>query len=305
MSGPRRRGRATQAQGGDESAERVRGHRGLHHRLRDFVSPMGSWPAPAASTEGTVGLGALRHLHHDRGLLRRAGCMITKMGRNASLSFLGPMLASRQDLDRVHDRAALHPRHPGPLLHLHLKPLCFECDPPEDSLTSDGRHACLCLVGIYQLHSVRLSNLVQDYLHPTPRWPPSSSSWSPGWWSWAGGRVEHFHLGQHRDRPRHPPPSPLYSGPVAFHQLELPQLHRGDEEPDQRPARAIAISCTLCMLIYLLTIVAFLNHALPCPRWSAPRRWPSPSPAACTAPRPGSSRSSWRYSSLGPSTATS
>ena len=116
--------------------------------------------------------------------------------------------------------------------------------------------ACLCLVGFINCYSVRLSNMVQDYL-TYAKVAALIIIVVTGLVQLGQGRVEHFTWDDTETDPATLALS-FYSGLFAFTGWNcLNFIIEEMKNPIRDLPRAIAISCTLCMLIYLLTIVAF------------------------------------------------
>ena len=116
--------------------------------------------------------------------------------------------------------------------------------------------ACLCLVGFINCYSVRLSNMVQDYL-TYAKVVALIIIVATGMVELGRGRVEHFTWDNTETDPATLALS-FYSGLFAFTGWNcLNFIIEEMKNPIRDLPRAIAISCTLCMLIYLLTIIAF------------------------------------------------
>ena len=116
--------------------------------------------------------------------------------------------------------------------------------------------ACLCLVGFINCYSVRLSNLVQDYL-TYAKVVALIIIVVTGMVELGRGRVEHFTWDDTETDPATLALS-FYSGLFAFTGWNcLNFIIEEMKNPIRDLPRAIAISCTLCMIIYLLTIIAF------------------------------------------------
>ena len=152
-----------------------------------------------------------------------------------------------------------------------LKPFFPECDPPSEA-TRLLAAVCICLLGFVNCYSVRMSNMVQDYLTYAKVFALILICLT-GFVQLGSGNTEHFTWdGTVTD------PSVIalsfYSGLFAYtgwnylnfiiEEMKVNsclQLCRSNNFLYQNPVRdlprAIFISCVICLLIYVLTIVAF------------------------------------------------
>lgn len=186
------------------------------------------------------------------------GCMITKSGADYAYIMVtfGPFLAFlRLWIECMIVRPCSLAIQALTFSLYILKPLFPECDPPP-AATRLLAAVCLCLVGFINCYRVKWANLVQDYLTYAKVFALLIIC-STGLVQLGKGHVEHFTWQDTESDPATLTLS-LYSGLFAFSGWNnLNFIIEEMKNPVRDLPRAIAISCTICMLIYLLTIVAF------------------------------------------------
>jgi len=136
-----------------------------------------------------------------------------------------------------------------------LKPMFPECEPPSEAIRLLAA-VCICLVGFINCYRVKWANLVQDSLTYAKVFALIIICIT-GVVQLCKGHVEHFTWQDTKTDPATLALS-LYSGLFAFSGWNnLNFIIEEMKNPVRDLPRAIAISCTICMFIYLLTIVAF------------------------------------------------
>ena len=136
-----------------------------------------------------------------------------------------------------------------------LKPFFPECQPPSEA-TRLLAAVCICLLGFVNCFSVRMANMVQDYLTYAKVFALVLICMT-GFVQLGRGNTEYFSWeGTVTD------PSVIalsfYSGLFAYTGWNyLNFIIEEMKNPVRDLPRAIFISCVICLLIYVLTIVAF------------------------------------------------
>jgi len=186
------------------------------------------------------------------------GCMITKSGADYAYIHVtfGPFLAFvRIWIECMIVRPCTLAIQSLTFSLYIIKPLFPECDPPDES-TRLLAAACLCLVGFINCYDVKWANMVQDYLTYAKVFALIIICLT-GAVQLCRGKVENFTWDDTETNPATLALS-LYSGLFAFTGWNcLNFIIEEMKNPVRDLPRAIAISCILCMLIYVFTIVAF------------------------------------------------
>jgi len=136
-----------------------------------------------------------------------------------------------------------------------LKPFFPECDPPSEA-TRLLAAVCICLLGFINCYSVKLSNMVQDYLTYAKVFALVLICMT-GFVQLGRGNMEYFTWDGTEEDPTVIALS-FYSGLFAYTGWNyLNFIIEEMKDPVRDLPRAIFISCIICLLIYVLTIVAF------------------------------------------------
>jgi len=136
-----------------------------------------------------------------------------------------------------------------------LKPFFPECDPPDEA-TRLLAASCLCLLCFINCYSVRLSSMVQDYFTYAKVFALLLIC-TTGFVQLGRGRTEYFTWDDTETDPSIIALS-FYSGLFAYTGWNyLNFIIEEMKDPVRDLPRAIFISCVACLIIYVLTIVAF------------------------------------------------
>jgi len=186
------------------------------------------------------------------------GCMIKKSGADYAYIFtsFGPLAAFvRLWIECIIVRPCTAAIQSLSFSLYILKPFFPECEPPSEA-TRLLAAVCICLLGFVNCYSVKMSNMVQDYLTYAKVFALVLICMT-GFVQLGSGHTQHFTWdGTETD------PSVIalsfYSGLFAYTGWNyLNFIIEEMKNPVRDLPRAIFISCVICLLIYVLTIVAF------------------------------------------------
>jgi solute carrier family 7 L-type amino acid transporter-like protein len=186
------------------------------------------------------------------------GCMITKSGADYAYIYtaLGPFLAFvRLWIECIIVRPCIGAIQSLTFALYILKPFFPECDPPDESLRLLAA-ACLCVLCFVNCYEVRWANLVQDYFTYAKVFALVIIILT-GIVQLCKGKTEHFTWEGSETNPTVIALS-FYAGLFAYTGWNfLNFIIEELKDPVRDLPRAIAISCTICLFIYVLTIVSF------------------------------------------------
>jgi len=186
------------------------------------------------------------------------GCMIKKSGADYAYIFtsFGPLAAFvRLWIECIIVRPCTAAIQSLSFSLYILKPFFPECDPPSEA-TRLLAAVCICFLGFVNCYSVKMSNMVQDYLTYAKVFALILICCT-GFVQLGSGKTEHFTWDGTETDPTVIALS-FYSGLFAYTGWNyLNFIIEEMKNPVRDLPRAIFISCVICLLIYVLTIVAF------------------------------------------------
>jgi len=186
------------------------------------------------------------------------GCMIKKSGADYAYIYtaLGPFLAFiRLWIECIIVRPCIAAIQSLTFSLYILKPFFPECDPPDESKRLLAA-ACLCFLCFVNCYNVRWANLVQDYFTYAKIFALIVII-STGIVQLGKGNTSHFTWDDTLEDPFVIALS-FYSGLFAYTGWNfLNFIIEEMKDPVRDLPRAIAISCTLCLIIYVMTIISF------------------------------------------------
>jgi len=186
------------------------------------------------------------------------GCMITKSGADYAYIYtaLGPFLAFvRLWIECIIVRPCIAAIQSLTFALYILKPLFPECDPPDESLRLLAA-ACICTLCFVNCYEVKWATLVQDYF-TYAKVIALIIIILTGVVQLGKGKTDNFTW---EDTETDPTVIALsfYSGLFAYTGWNfLNFIIEEMKNPVRDLPRAIAISCSLCLVIYVLTIISF------------------------------------------------